>query len=83
MTTTEWLVSSPFAKEYFGRGVAVGEAKGEAKGEADAILLVLQARGLPVTAEQRERIIACTDLDQLKRWVARAALAPATADLFD
>ena len=75
MTTTKWLVSSPFAKEHFGRGMA--------EGEADAIMLVLQARGLLVTAEQQARIAGCTDLDQLKRWVTRAAVVEAAADLFD
>lgn len=83
MTTTKWLVSSPFAKEHFGRGVAEGKAEGKAEGEADAIVLVLQARGLPVTAEQQARITGCTDLDQLSRWVARAAVVQATAELFD
>jgi hypothetical protein len=82
MTTTGWLVSSPFAKEHFGRGLAEGEAMGEAKGEADAIMLVLQARGLPVSAEQQARITGCADLDQLRRWVASAAVVSAAADLF-
>ncbi|MBO0834837.1 MAG: hypothetical protein J2P28_04855 [Actinobacteria bacterium] len=82
MPTTTWLVSSPFAKEHFGRGKAEGRAEGEAKGEADAILLVLHARGLPVTAGQQATIEGCTDLDQLKRWVSRAALVDAADDLF-
>ncbi|MBO0824039.1 MAG: hypothetical protein J2P27_09285 [Actinobacteria bacterium] len=75
MTTSEWTVSTPFAKEHFGRG--------EAKGEANAIMLVLQARGLPVTAEQEARITGCTDLDQLNRWVASAVVVETTAELFD
>jgi hypothetical protein len=78
MPTTTWLVSSPFAKEHFSRG----QAEGKAEGEGDAILLVLQARGLPVTGEQQRRITGCTDLDQLKRWVARAVVVDAADDLF-
>lgn len=74
MKTTAWPVYSPFAKEHFGRG--------KAEGEADAIMLVLQARGLPITAEQQARISGCTDLNQLKRWVSRAAVVDATDDLF-
>ncbi|MBO0831411.1 MAG: hypothetical protein J2P29_05520 [Actinobacteria bacterium] len=79
MTTSEWTVSTPFAKEHFGRGLA----EGKAEGEANAIMLVLQARGLPVTAEQEARITGCTDLDQLNRWVARAVVVETTAELFD
>jgi hypothetical protein len=78
MTTTKWLVSSPFAKEHFGRGLA----EGKAEGEANAIMLVLRARGLQVTAEQQDRITGCTDLDQLSQWVARAAVVETTAELF-
>ncbi len=44
----------------FAKGEATGFAKGEAKGKADAILLVLKTRGLPVSAEQRQRILNCT-----------------------
>ena len=79
ISTTRWLVSSPFAKEHFGRGVA----EGKAEGEADAIVLLLQARGLQVTAEQQARIAGCSDLDQLSRWVARAAVVENGAELFD
>jgi len=75
MTTTKWLVSSPFAKEHFGRGLAEGEAR--------AIMLALEARGVPVTAEEHARITGCHDLDQLSRWVARAAVVQTTAELFD
>ena len=106
VSTTTWLVSSPFAKEHFGRGkaeglaegearglaegeargLAEGEARGlaegEAKGEADAVLLVLKARDLEVTPTDRARISACTDLDQLRTWVSRAATVTAVSDLF-
>lgn len=52
------------------------------EGEADAILLVLEARGLDVSDAERERITSCTDLKQLKRWIIRAATAEKTGDLF-
>lgn len=79
VSATAWPVHSPFAKQHFGRG----KAEGMAEGEAEAILLVLQARGLEVTAEQHARISACTDLSQLKTWVTRAVTVPATSELFD
>ena len=53
MQATDYVFRSKFATEYL--------AKGRAEGEADAVLRVLRARGLQVTAEQQARIRACTD----------------------
>lgn len=78
MASTAWPVHSPFAKEHFGRG----KAEGKAEGEADAVLLVLKARGLEVSDAERDRITDCTDLGQLQTWVIRAATAEKTSDLF-
>ncbi|MCX4240249.1 hypothetical protein [Paraliomyxa miuraensis] len=50
-------------------------AKGEAKGEASAILKLLDIRGLVPDPSLRSRIMACTDLDQLDRWLRRAVTA--------
>ena len=74
MTSDSWPVYSPFAKEHFGRG--------KKEGEAESVLLVLEARGLEVTEAERERITACTDLRQLKKWITRAVTAEKTSDLF-
>jgi hypothetical protein len=78
MTSGTWPVYSPIAKEHFGRG----KREGKQEGEAEAILLVLEARGLAVTEAERERITGCADLKQLKRWVTRAATAEKASDLF-
>ena len=78
MTSGTWPVYSPIAKEHFGRG----KKEGKQEGEADAILLVLEARGLDVTGAERERITGCTDLRQLKKWITRAVTAEKTGDLF-
>ncbi|MFO0602704.1 MAG: hypothetical protein U0324_05990 [Polyangiales bacterium] len=43
------------------------------------MLTILKARGLPVTAAQRAKVLACADLAALDAWVARAATAPSTA----
>jgi predicted transposase/invertase (TIGR01784 family) len=59
-----------------------GRAEGEAKGEAQAILMVLEARGLAVTDAQRTRILGCTDLERLERWVRRAVTVKTAAALF-
>jgi hypothetical protein len=77
-TTTGHRYYSDFARRYFDQG----EAKGQAKGEARAVLAVLDARGIEVPDELRERIAGCTDLEQLDTWVRRAATARTAQDLF-
>jgi hypothetical protein len=59
------------------------EARGEARGEAKAVLTVLEARGVEVPDEARDRITGCTDAAQLDAWVRRAATADTLDDLFD
>jgi hypothetical protein len=59
-----------------------GEAKGEAKGKAQAILAVLEARGLAVSEAQRAAIVGCSDLGQLERWVRQAVTAKTAGALF-
>lgn len=73
---------SEFARKYVAVGRAEGEAKGEAKGEARAVLAVLEARGLAASSEQRERIMACTELAVLEGWIRRAVTVAAVEDLF-
>lgn len=74
---------SDYARRYFSRGKAEGEARGTAAGEARALLAVLAARDIDVPEAVRERITGCTDLDQLEAWVRRAATATSVHDLFD
>jgi hypothetical protein len=73
-TTTGHRYYSDFARRYFDQG--------EAQGEARAVLAVLDARGIEVPDELRERIVGCTDLEQLDTWVRRAATARTAQDLF-
>lgn len=54
---------------------AEGRAEGRAEGQITAILTVLAARGISVTAEVRAHIEACQDLVTLERWIARSATA--------
>ena len=51
------------------------EAAAEAKGKADAILQVLETRGVAVSGPQREELLRCRDLDRLDQWLRRAVLA--------
>ncbi|WP_340376371.1 hypothetical protein U5640_15445 [Streptomyces sp. SS7] len=45
------------------------------------MLLVLEARGLGVTDEIRERITACDDPDLLRTWLTRAVTMEAAEDI--
>jgi hypothetical protein len=61
------------------KGEARGRAEGEVKGKQGALLALLKARPLPVSAQQRAIIRACADPGELDRWIVRAATA-ASAD---
>lgn len=74
-----WPVHTEFAKEHFAKGLAEGEAKGEAR----SVLVALEARGVQVTAEARQRIMDCTDLAQLEVWLRRALKIRKIDKLFD
>lgn len=69
----------------FERGRAEGEAKGKAKGKAEgeaaALLKILARRGLTLTAEQRRRIMGCTDLAMLEHWLDRVLSVSSAAEL--
>ena len=67
----KWPVYSPIARAHYSRG------------QAEAILTVLRARKLKFNDAERARIVTCTNLNQLKTWVRRAAKAEKTSDLFD
>jgi hypothetical protein len=58
------------------------QAKGRAEGEAKALLLMLRARKVCVSDEARDRIMSCTDLQQLERWVERAVTVDTVDELF-
>jgi hypothetical protein len=66
---------SDFARGYYSRG--------EAKGEAKAVLAVLSTRGTDVPEEARERIRECTDLALLESWVRPAVTVASVGELFD
>jgi hypothetical protein len=73
MAVGTYEYQSDFARGYFTRG--------KAEGEADAVLRVLAARGIDVPDDARARILECSDLDQLRTWVSRAATATSLPDL--
>lgn len=82
----ETLMTLTYKDEWIDRIEAAGEAKGETKGRTDEraqmVLRILAARGIAVTEHFRDRVLACTDLDQLQDWADRAATAASLHDVF-
>lgn len=80
-----------FQSEYARRLRAEGEAKREPRGIArakleerhEALLAVLEARGIGIRDEVRTRITSCSDLQQLDGWVRRAAIVRTIDELFE
>jgi hypothetical protein len=62
-------------------GKAQGRAAGKAEGEAAALLKILMRRGLTVTTEQRRRIVECTELGVLERWLDQSLSVGSVEDL--
>lgn len=60
-----------------------GLREGRAEEAARAVLTVLRVRGVAVPDGVRERILAETDTSLLERWLERAAVAVAGADVVD
>jgi hypothetical protein len=79
----EYEYQSEFVRKYVFQGRAEGRVEGRAEGEANAVLAVLDARGIEISDAVRARVTACTDLDQLDAWVRRAVTVASADDLFD
>jgi hypothetical protein len=62
------------------RWLAQGEAKGRAAGRAEALVAIFAARGLTLSDDLRVRILGCTDIATLDRWIVRAAAASSARD---
>ena len=64
------------------RRLQLQEQASKAKSKTEDVLDVLDARGIAATDAQRERILACADLDTLRTWVRRAATVTSADELF-
>jgi hypothetical protein len=69
--------------ELIARGRKLGEARGRAIGKAQALLEVLEQRGIAVSAVARKRILATRDELALQRWLERALTVTRAAELFE
>ena len=65
---------SDFARRHYGQG--------QTDARADSIIVVLDARGIEVPKDVRERITSRTELDQLETWIRRAATVSTAQGLF-
>jgi len=84
MMTTNYEYQSEFVKRWLQREAdarAEGTAEGEAKGKADALLAVLEGRGLAISDEARKRIASCRDPQQLDAWIRRAVTVSSVENL--
>jgi hypothetical protein len=78
MTGAEVLIAE--ARE---KALAQGEQQGALASKASDIIAFLEARGLAVAADQRERITSTADLALLDKWVRRAATIASADELFE
>lgn len=72
-----------YRESYAGQLEIKGERRGELRAKAEKVLELLQMRGLEVPEAARERILACTDLDEVDRWFTSAFSASQVEDIFD
>jgi predicted nucleotidyltransferase/HEPN domain-containing protein len=59
----------------------VERAQGRSEGQAEALLVILRARGLEVPADLEQQIRSCADPQRLGRWLQRAATGTSAAEI--
>lgn len=52
------------------------------EGRAEALLIILEQRGIAVTEEERERAVHCEDPEIMRSWLARALTAATAEEIF-
>ncbi|GLW97653.1 hypothetical protein [Microtetraspora sp. NBRC 16547] len=75
-------MAGQYLSHWIDRGRQEGLQEGRAEGEAAAVLAVLDARGLEISPDARDRITRCSDLHQLEAWIRRAVTVTSADDLF-
>jgi hypothetical protein len=71
-----------FMSELMSKLTSERQVRSLAEGEARALLRVLERRDIATSVEQRERVLACSDLATLEAWLDRAAMAPTAQEVF-
>lgn len=78
MTAIQYFWRHPLAEQVREEG----REQGRAEAKAEMLLRILEWRGIPVADAVRERVNACTELDQLEIWAQRAMHVTDAAELF-
>ncbi|MFJ9726918.1 hypothetical protein ACIRP3_29570 [Streptomyces sp. NPDC101209] len=78
MTGIQYFWRHPLAEQMR----AEGREQGRLQSRREIVLKILEWRGLPVPDSVRDRVTACTDLDQLAIWAQRAPGATNAGELF-
>ncbi|MCS0602410.1 hypothetical protein NX794_14490 [Streptomyces sp. LP11] len=85
MTAIQYFWRHPLAEQVReeGReqGLEQGLERGRIEDRREMTLRILEWRGIPVPDHVRERVAACTDLDQLEVWAQRAVHATDATEL--
>jgi hypothetical protein len=76
------MTTSEYEKTFIERIHDEGIAEGKAEGKAEAVLRLLDARGLASSPEQRQQVTSSTDPAQLDLWFDRAITASTAAEVF-
>ncbi|MEU9404826.1 hypothetical protein AB0E08_03840 [Streptomyces sp. NPDC048281] len=82
MTAMQYFWRHPLAEQVREEGREEGREQGRVQERAEMVLRVLEWRGVPVSDPVRERVEACTDLDQLEIWARRAVHVTDAGELF-
>jgi hypothetical protein len=82
LVATTYQYKSEFARKHVNQGRAEGRVEGQVEGRAEAVIEILDARRVKMSDDDRTRITACQDIEQLTTWIRRAATADSVDDLF-
>ncbi|MCX4665668.1 hypothetical protein OG453_03095 [Streptomyces sp. NBC_01381] len=82
MTVTKYFFDHPLAEQVRAEGRVEGREEGRVDDRAEMVLNNLVWRGLDVPPAVRERVTACTDLDQLTVWARRALQVSDATEVF-
>ncbi|GHI07865.1 hypothetical protein Scel_61860 [Streptomyces cellostaticus] len=90
MTAIQYFWRHPLAEQVREEGREQGLEQGREEGREEGriedrremVLRIVEWRGIPVPDDFRERVSACTDLDQLEVWAQRAVHATEAVELF-
>ncbi|MEU6239850.1 hypothetical protein [Streptomyces sp. NPDC047024] len=78
MTAIQYFWRHPLAEQVREEG----REQGWVQAKAEMVLQILEWRGIPVPDDVRERVLACTDRDQVEVWAERALHATEADELF-